>query len=56
MKLVEFEMMKREFMGADDNKKIQMYISTEGLTEEQYTQLLRLFPLEKIKDLEKAMQ
>ncbi|MPN09802.1 hypothetical protein SDC9_157094 [bioreactor metagenome] len=55
MKLVEFELLKKDFMNADDNKKIEMYVSAEGLTEDQYTQLLRLFPLNKINDLEAAL-
>ncbi|MGE4214512.1 MAG: hypothetical protein AB7E42_07020 [Anaerotignaceae bacterium] len=56
MKLVEFEMMKREFTKADDDGKIRMYVETEGLTKEQYGQLLRLFPLNKINQLEEALK
>lgn len=56
MKLVEFEMLKRGFTNADDNGKIRMYVETEDLTKEQYGQLLRLFPLNKINQLEEALK
>lgn len=56
MKLVEFEMLKRKFIEAGDNEKIEMYAKTEGLTKEQYMELLRNFPLKKLNELEKALE
>jgi hypothetical protein len=56
MKLVEFEMLKREFAKANDDGKIKMYVETEGLTKEQYGELLRLFPVNKINELEQALK
>ena len=38
------------------DQKIDIYVSTEGLTQEQYKQLLRLFPLEHLSKLEDALQ
>lgn len=55
MKLVEFEMLKREFSEAGTEKKINMYIEAEGLTQEQYKELLKMFPLSEINKLEAAM-
>ncbi len=56
MKLVEFEMTKRQFAQADTDGKIQMYIETEGLTKDQYKELLKLFPLNELNRLETALQ
>ncbi len=55
MKLVEFEMFKRKFIEANDDEKINMYASTEGLTKEQYIELLRNFPLKRLNELEEAL-
>lgn len=55
MELMEFKEFKEEFINADTDKKIEMYISTEGLTQHQYKELLREFPYNEIDKLEKAL-
>jgi len=50
-----FELMKIKFRHADTDTKIKMYIEAEGLTQAQYKELLRLFPLEDLNKLEAAM-
>ncbi|MCQ4727213.1 hypothetical protein NE664_11225 [Anaerotignum faecicola] len=56
MKIVEFEMFKRKFADASDDEKITMYSTTEGLTKDQYMELLRNFPLNKLNELEEALK
>ncbi len=36
-------------------KKIQIYTTVQGLTVEQYKELLRMFPIKYLDRLEKAM-
>lgn len=55
MKLVEFELYKREFQEANTEKKVNMYIEAQGLTQEQYRELLKLFPYHEIHKLEAAL-
>lgn len=55
MELRAFEEFKEDFINADTNKKIEMYISTEGLTQYQYKELLKNFPYNEIDKLEKAL-
>lgn len=55
MKLVEFEMLKRKFSQSDTKEKIEMYINADDLTQEQYMELLKMFPLSEINQLEDAM-
>jgi len=47
--------MKVKFRLADTDTKINMYVDAEGLTQAQYTELLRLFPLHEIGRLEAAL-
>lgn len=55
MELKEFEKIKEEFKNADTDKKIEIYITTEGLTQSQYRELLKIFPYTEIEKLEKAL-
>ena len=55
MELTAFENMKRQFMDADVEDKIDMYISAEGLSQTQYKELLKLFPLNELNRLEEAL-
>nr|WP_317359931.1 sulfite exporter TauE/SafE family protein [uncultured Tyzzerella sp.] len=55
MELMEFQKFKEDFINADTDKKIEMYISTEGLTQYQYKELLKAFPYNEIDKLEKAL-
>ena len=51
----DFENMKREFEAAGVDAKIEMYINAEGLSQQQYTELLRIFPPDHIGRLEAAL-
>ncbi len=51
----DFRDIKEEFQGADVNKKIEIYTTAEGLTQNQYKQLLKYFPIEHLDKLEQAL-
>ena len=51
----EFENIKKEFQDVDTDKKVEMYISIQGLTVDQYKELLYLMPKDAINKLEKAL-
>ena len=55
MELSAFENMKRDFGSADVDTKINMYVSAEGLTQTQYKELLKMFPLNELGRLEAAL-
>lgn len=55
MELTAFENMKETFREADVDTKINMYIEAEGLSQTQYKELLRLFPLSELNRLEEAL-
>ncbi|WP_097677458.1 hypothetical protein [Anaerosalibacter sp. Marseille-P3206] len=50
-----FEGIKERFKNADVDEKIQIYTSVQGLTVEQYKELLRMFPIKYLDKLEQAM-
>lgn len=50
-----FEEIKEKFNSADVDEKIQIYTTVQGLTVEQYKELLRMFPIKYLDRLEKAM-
>jgi hypothetical protein len=50
-----FEEIKEKFNGADVDEKIEIYTTVQGLTVEQYKELLRMFPIKYLDRLEKAM-
>ena len=52
---VDFEGIKAKFANADVDEKIQIYTTVQGLTVEQYKELLRMFPLKYLDKLEQAM-
>ncbi|NLM12417.1 MAG: hypothetical protein GX209_01540 [Epulopiscium sp.] len=56
MELQQFEQLKKRFQNGTVDEKIDIYVTTEGLTQEQYKQLLKLFPLEHLSKLESALQ
>ena len=51
----EFSKMRDQFDKADIEGKIDMYVNAEGLTQDQYKELLRLFPLNELHRLEEAL-
>ena len=53
---VDFERIKEEFSNADIDRKVQLYVTAEGFTQEQYKDLLQLFPTEQLSLLEQALQ
>ena len=55
MELTAFESMKLRFRQADVDEKINMYVSAEGLTQIQYKELLKLFPINELNRLEEAL-
>lgn len=54
--VTNFEEIKERFSKADLNEKITIYTTTQGLTVEQFRELLGLFPLQHLDKLERAMQ
>ena len=55
MELKSFENLKNKFRQSDTDTKISMYVEAEGLTQTQYKELLRLFPLADLHRLEAAL-
>ncbi|MCT4545295.1 MAG: hypothetical protein N4A63_17315 [Vallitalea sp.] len=52
----QFNKFFQSYKNADVDRKIELYCSTQGLSENQYMQLLRAFPVNKIPQLEKALR
>jgi hypothetical protein len=50
-----FEDIVKRFQQADLDDKINMYTTVQGLTVEQYKELLKYFPIKHLGELEKAM-
>ena len=50
-----FEEVKEKFSSADVDEKIEIYTTVQGLTVDQYKELLRIFPIKYLDRLEKAM-
>jgi len=55
MEATNFETYKIMFRHADTDTKIKMYVEAEGLTQAQYKELLRMFPLSDLDKLESAL-
>ncbi|MCT4688157.1 hypothetical protein [Vallitalea sp.] len=55
MEQKQFTKFFENYKHADVDRKIELYCSTQGLSENQYMQLLRAFPVNKIPKLEKAL-
>ena len=55
MDIQGFEALKQRFSAADTDTKINIYVETDDLTQNQYKELLRLFPLKDLKRLESAL-
>lgn len=51
-----FDQLKTAFINANVDEKINLYISAEGLTQNEYKELLRLFPLNELERLEAALR
>ena len=55
METSTFELLKIKFRHADTDTKIKMYVDAEDLTQAQYKELLRMFPLKELNRLEAAL-
>ncbi len=55
MELRDFQKVLDDFRNAETDDKINMYVKTEGLTQQQYKELLRLFPMDELYRLEEAL-
>ncbi len=51
----EFEKIKMKFINGNTQEKINIYVNAEGLSQGQYKELLRAFPLEELSKLEDAL-
>ena len=51
----EFQRVCEEFNSAPTEGKIDIYVNTEGLTQIQYKELLRMFPMGELHRLEEAL-
>lgn len=50
-----FERLKAMFRDASTDEKIEIYVSADDLSQTQYKELLRLFPLNELNRLEAAL-
>ncbi|NLK44780.1 MAG: hypothetical protein GX300_10355 [Tissierellia bacterium] len=50
-----FQEIKERFIAADLDTKIEIYTTVQGLSIDQYKELLRVFPIKHLDKLEKAM-
>ena len=55
MEIQAFNKLKSRFIAADTDAKIEMYIEAEDLTQSQYKELLKIFPLKDLHKLETAL-
>ena len=51
----DFEKIKNDFINADLDEKIRIYTTTDGLTTEQFRELLKYYPIKYLSKLEKAL-
>jgi len=56
METKTFEQMKTSFREASTETKIEMYVNAQDLTQPQYKELLRMFPMSALDRLEKALE
>ena len=52
---INFEEIKTKFINADLDGKIRIYTTTEGLTVDQFKELLKFYPIQHLSKLEKAL-
>ena len=52
---INFEEIKTKFINADLDEKIKIYTTTEGLSVEQFKELLKYYPIQHLSKLEKAL-
>ncbi|WP_297133811.1 hypothetical protein [Terrisporobacter sp.] len=52
---IDFDKIKQDFINADVDEKIRIYTTTQGLSVDQFRELLRYYPIQHLSKLEKAM-
>lgn len=52
---INFEEVKTKFINGDLDEKIKIYTTTEGLSVEQFRELLKYYPIQHLAKLEKAL-
>jgi hypothetical protein len=52
---VNFDEIKTNFINADLDGKIRIYTTTQGLSVEQFRELLKYYPIQHLSKLEKAL-
>lgn len=52
---VQFGAIKERFKNASLDEKIKIYTTTQGLSVDQFKELLRMYPIQHLDKLEKAM-
>lgn len=55
MNINEFEKVLKNYIVSDVDGKIDIYCTTQDLTQEQYMELLKSFPRSQIKKLERVL-
>lgn len=50
-----FQEIKERFKNSGLDEKIKIYTTTQGLTVDQFKELLRMFPIQHLDKLERAM-
>ena len=55
MAVLDFEKIKQDFISADVDGKIKIYTTTQGLSVDQFRELLRYDPIQYLSKLERAM-
>lgn len=56
MEQKQFNRFFQDYKSADVDRKIELYCATQDLSENQYMEMLRAFPVNKIPQLEKALR
>ena len=51
----KFEQIKEEFINASLDEKIRIYTTAQGLTVDQFKELLAYFPIKHLDNLEEAV-
>ncbi|MGL6106190.1 hypothetical protein [Romboutsia sp.] len=55
MSTIDFEEVKTKFINADLDEKIRIYTTTEGLSVNEFRELLKYYPIQYLSKLEKAL-
>ncbi len=55
MSTMNFEEVKTKFINGDLDEKIRIYTTTEGLSVNEFKELLRYYPIQYLSKLEKAL-